>query len=111
MSREITEIIEELLCANPDAILLEPRALYDSCIVGTAFEHDDDWWSDARSKEGGPVFVYDYDKMVAVYAEQAREPIANARLHIEFLLATMWDGDGTPIVVTEFVYEQDDDGG
>lgn len=57
---DFREIIAALGAQNPDALLLEPRSVYDPCVVGMTDEPDDHW-----PRTGGTlVAVYSAEKCI-----------------------------------------------
>jgi len=101
--------IAELILKNPDALLFEPRELYDPCIIGVASTHPDDWWGEERDPEAPPVAIYSYEKVVEAFLKEALEGTTRdeAMEYVDFNMAGAWAGNGTPIIVSSF--EDDDD--
>ena len=80
---EIMGILED---AGADALVMEPRAEYDSCIAGIG-------WRTASD----PVLVYDRAKILEFLQTEMTEE--DAIEHYEFNIVGSWVGDGTPIFV------------
>ena len=80
---EIMGILED---AGVDAMALEPREEYDSCIAGIG-------WRTASN----PVLVYDRAKILEFLQTEMTEE--DAIEHYEFNIVGSWVGDGTPIFV------------
>ena len=59
------EILEALSNYNPDALLLEPRSVYDPCIVGMTDTPEDQW----PREPGFIVAVYDAEMCVEAIME------------------------------------------
>jgi hypothetical protein len=70
-----------------EALLMEPRADYDSCIVGIGFRFSH-----------GPLAVYDIDRVLAVLEKDGISH-EDAVEHFEFNMRGAWSGDGTPIYI------------
>ena len=64
---------------------MEPRADYDSCIVGIGFRFSH-----------GPLAVYDIDRVLAVLEKNGISH-EEAVEYFEFNVRGAWSGDGTPI--------------
>ena len=94
-------VVDELRRRNPDALLLEPREVYDEALVGVTDNPDDHWPRQTNT-------------VVAVYsAEKCIEAIMHATQDCDFVSAEewfsyntsgAWVGENTPT----FVYEDDD---
>ena len=80
---EIMGILED---AGVDAMALEPREEYDSCIAGIG-------WRTASD----PVLIYDRAKILEFLQTEMTEE--DAIEHYEFNIVGSWVGDGTPIFV------------
>ena len=82
----LEEIIGILEDAGANAMALEPREEYDSCIAGIG-------WRTASD----PVLVYDRAKILEFLQTEMTEE--EAIEHYEFNIVGSWVGDGTPIFV------------
>ena len=82
----LEEIIGILEDAGANAMALEPREEYDSCIAGIG-------WRTASD----PVLVYDRAKILEFLQTEMTEE--DAIEHYEFNIVGSWVGDGTPIFV------------
>jgi len=82
----LEEIIGILEDAGANAMALEPREEYDSCIAGIG-------WRTASD----PVLVYDRSKILEFLQTEMTEE--DAIEHYEFNIVGSWVGDGTPIFV------------
>ena len=80
---EIMGILED---AGVDAMALDPREEYDSCIAGIG-------WRTASD----PVLIYDRAKILEFLQTEMTEE--DAIEHYEFNIVGSWVGDGTPIFV------------
>lgn len=85
--------IEKLQALNPDALLMEPRELYDPCVVGITDEPDDHW------PRQTPAWVAIYDAELCVVALMESHPSSSytdALDWVSFNMMGAWMGDGTP---------------
>ena len=77
----LTRLLEILQENNPDAQLMEPRNLYDPCIVGLGHRFND-----------GPIAIYSLNKVFDVQKRwQISEELTDP--------TDIWFGNGTPIYV------------
>jgi len=94
------EILELL---GDKALLLEPREVYDDCLVGVTAEPKDNW----PRKGGVTVAVYDAEKCI----EAIRTKLIDGGSYeaaadwFGFNTSGGWNGEGTPT----FVWPDDDD--
>ena len=79
--QEIVEYLE-----GEEALLLEPRADYDSCLIGIGCRFN-----------SGPLAVYDVDKVLVVLEKSMDEDDAIDYFQVNILGS--WLGDGTPFFV------------
>lgn len=101
------EILLALEAENPDALLLEPREMYDPCVVGMTDEARDHW----PREPGFMVAVYDANKCIEAIANEivhenspaleGEDIWCMAVEHFEFNTSGAWMGQHTPT----FVYE------
>ena len=98
------EITEKLAGLNPEAILFEPRELYDSAIIGLTNEPKDNW---TRPSPSPWVAIYDYDllvestiQMLVPDNEEYKEYdiFEAAQEWVDFNILGLWAGDGTPMI-------------
>ena len=82
----LEEIMGMLEDAGADALVMEPREEYDSCIAGIG-------WRTASD----PVLVYDRAKILEFLQTEMTEE--DAIEHYEFNIVGSWVGEGTPIFV------------
>ena len=89
--------------ANPDAVLFEPRDVYDSCVTSIARHHDGDYWVDLRAPgDTAPVVaVYDHDLLTAAVATLLDGDMEAADEWLDFNMLQGWLGDGTPMIVSQ----------
>ena len=80
--------IEDIL-SEGEALLMEPRDQYDSCLVGVGYRFHD-----------GPLAVYDIDRVLSVLGEEMSE--GDAQEWFEYNTLGAWVGEGTPIFVRLF---------
>ena len=80
--------IEDIL-SEGEALLMEPRDQYDSCLVGVGYRFHD-----------GPLAVYDMDRVLSVLGEEMSE--GDAQEWFEYNTLGAWVGEGTPIFVRLF---------
>jgi hypothetical protein len=76
-----------------EALLMEPRADYDSCVVGLGYRFS-----------SGALAVYDIDQVLRVLGEGGVDE-EEAIEYFEFNVIGSWMGDGTPIFVRLFQEE------
>ena len=91
----LPEDVEEAL-EGSEAQRLEPRELYDPCVIGLGYRFHD-----------GPLLVYSLPEVIALHrgAEMSDEEVdeEGAMEHFEYNVIGGWRGSGTPI----FVYERE----
>ena len=80
--------IEDIL-SEGEALLMEPRDQYDSCLIGVGYRFHD-----------GPLAVYDMDLVLSVLGEEMNEE--DAQEWFEYNTLGAWMGNGTPIFVRLF---------
>ena len=80
--------IEDIL-SEGEALLMEPRDQYDSCLIGVGYRFHD-----------GPLAVYDMDRVLSVLGEEMSE--GDAQEWFEYNTLGAWVGEGTPIFVRLF---------
>ena len=94
-------LIDALAELNPGALLLEPRDVFDSAVVGITTMPDDHW---PRELPSQAVAVYDYDLLVEAQAAQCGDDVEPSEAH---LMAVEWiehntigayAGEATPVV-------------
>jgi hypothetical protein len=84
MVLDLDDALEEL---DDEALLMEPRSQFDSCICGIG----------ARF-HSGPLVAYDVDKVLeSLKAEGMTEE--EAMEHFDYNIAGSWVGEGTPIFI------------
>jgi hypothetical protein len=108
------EITERLADLNPEAILFEPRELYDSAIIGLTNQPKDNW---TRTSPSPWVAIYDYDllvkstiQMLGPDTEESKEYdiFEAAQEWVDFNILGLWAGDGTPMIKA-FDPDEDED--
>lgn len=108
----MTNLLEALTGINPNALLFEPRDLYDRCIVAIARSHAEDGWAGNRpSGEDAPfVAVYDLDALIeATLVDFDGEGGYEAAVEwVGFNMTGGWLGPDTPIVVPWFKTPDED---
>ena len=87
-----SEIVAELQKRNPDALLLEPRELYDKCLVGFTDQPNDHW----PRKKRVFVAIYDAQTCVEEFAEVEEVDLQTSVEWFEYNTALAWDGENTP---------------
>ena len=96
---EPAELTRELAKLNPDALLLEPRELYDRALVGITDAPADHW---PRSQHARVfVAVYSRERCIELIMEEGDEDHAEAIEYFEFNTSGAWCGPGTPTFVSE----------
>ena len=98
------KIVRELTKRNPDALLMEPREVYDEALIGITDNPDDHW----PRKPGVWIAVYDGDRVINLMTESylSEEDLADEELleearlaaqdHMSYNAAGGWLGPGTP---------------
>lgn len=87
------EVLSELTRINPDALLLEPREMYDKALVGMTDEPDDHW-----PRTGAMVAVYDRDLCIEVLREELGSYDAAVEW-FEYNTSGAWVGPNTPTFI------------
>jgi hypothetical protein len=82
--------MEEELASNEEACVLEPRDVFDSCIVGIGYRFGD-----------GPLAVYCIPKVLEAMQTEDMDEEAT-REYFEFNTLRAWMGNGTPLFVELF---------
>ena len=96
---------------NPDALLFEPRDLYDRCVVALAQAHPEDAWARNRllGEDAPCVAVYDRDALVkAILVGFDGGECEDAAEWVDFNMAGGWLGPNTPIVVSWSASDDED---
>jgi hypothetical protein len=96
---------------NPNAMLFEPRDLYDRCVVALAQALRGDAWARNRlSGEDAPcVAVYDRDALIkAILGDDGEMGYEDAAEWVDFNMAGGWLGPNTPIVVSWSASDDED---
>ena len=86
------EILEALDKLNPQALLLEPRDVYNPALVGVTDDPKDDWTRESR------VYVAVYDEVACIEAimKWLDCDSATAEEWFGFNTSGGWAGEGTP---------------
>lgn len=90
------QILRALATSNPEALLLEPRGLYDAALVGITQVPEDHW----PREPGVWVAVYSREKCIDLIAKDAGCDVMDAIEHFEFNVSGGWNGSGTPTFVS-----------
>jgi len=85
-------LVQRLARKNPQALLLEPRHIYDEALIGVTNEPEDHWKRDP----GIYVAVYDEDKCVDVVMSWLDCDDQEAQEWLSFNTYGAWAGEGTP---------------
>ena len=85
----LTEILEHLEEFGEEALLMEPRSDYDSCIIGVGHRFHD-----------GPLAIYSVERILAVLQGDGMDE-ESAMEWFDFNIIGGWHGEGTPIYVRE----------
>ena len=88
----VETLLEQLVRQNPQALLLEPRDVYDEALVDVTNEPKDHW--DRSNKVY--VAVYDEDKCVDVVMSWLDCDYEEAQEWLDFNTYGAWAGEGTP---------------
>jgi hypothetical protein len=86
------QIIRRLVELNPDALLLEPREVYDAALVDITNDPKDDW----ERKTNTYVAVYDTDKCIDAIMDWFEVGHEEAVEWFSFNTSGAWVGEGTP---------------
>ena len=86
------EVLKELEALNPDAMLLEPRDIYDPALIGITDDPNDSWPRQARIH----VAVYDVDKCLEAIMGWLGCGFDEACDWFGFNTSGAWAGEGTP---------------
>ena len=92
MYRVVENLVQRLTQQNPEALLLEPRHIYDEALIDVTNEPDDHWKRDP----GIYVAVYDEDKCVNVVMSWLDCDDQEAQEWLSFNTYGAWAGEGTP---------------
>jgi len=77
---------------DPEALLLEPREVYDKALIGTTDAPDDHW----PRKGGTRVAVYSDVKCIEAIMEWSKTSYEEALDWFEYNTSGAWVGEGTP---------------
>lgn len=86
------EILAALKAKNPDALLLEPRDIYDPCIVDMTDAPDDHW----PREPGFTVAVYSAEMCIEATADSGDGSWQAAAEYFDYNMAGSWLGPNTP---------------
>lgn len=86
------DLIAQLADKNPEALLLEPRDVYDPCVIGITNEPDDNW---TRAQQVY-VAVYDSDRCIEAIMGWAECDYTAAIEWFSYNTSGAWAGNGTP---------------
>ena len=87
-----TEILNQLQQHNPEALLLEPREVYDKALVGVTNTPDDHW----PRTNGIWVAVYDEELCLEAIMEWHECGYSDAADWLGHNTSGAWAGEGTP---------------
>lgn len=86
-----------------DSLLLEPRLVFDSCLVGVTDSPNDKW----PRKEKKVVAVYDTDKTIEAIAFWLECSEDEAIEWFEYNTSGAWLGEGTPTFSRGIIQEEE----
>jgi hypothetical protein len=86
----LAEILRHLEEYGEEALLMEPRADYDDCIIGVGSRFHD-----------GPLAIYSVERILAVLMREGVAYEEEAQELFDFNVIGGWFGPGTPIYVNE----------
>ena len=86
------KLVQRLARQNPEALLLEPRHIYDEALIDVTNEPKDHW----TREPGIYVAVYDEDKCVDVAMSWLDCEDQEAQEWLSFNTYGAWAGEGTP---------------
>lgn len=93
-------VVDELRQKNPDALLLEPREVYDEALIGVTDSPDDQWPRETNTV----VAVYSAEKCIEVIMRADGCDYFAAQEWFNYNTSGAWVGENTPT----FVWEDDD---
>ena len=85
----LAELLEHLEEYGEEALLMEPRAEYDECIVGIGYRFSD-----------GPLAIYSVERVLAVLQGDGMDE-EDAIEWFDYNVIGGWNGPGTPIYIRE----------
>jgi hypothetical protein len=85
----LSEDIDEILDGD-DAMLLEPRDLFDACVIGIA------------ERINLRVAAYDVDKVLQALMDHHGMDEEEAQEYFDFNIAGSWVGEGSPVFLYLF---------
>ena len=85
----LTELLEHLEVYGEEALLMEPRAEYDECIVGIGYRFHD-----------GPLAIYSVERVLSVLQDDGMDE-EDAIEWFDFNIIGGWNGPGTPMYIRE----------
>jgi hypothetical protein len=88
------EVLQALEAQNPDALLLEPRDMYDSALVGLTDNPKDDW----QRPDDTTVAVYSAERCIDILVGEGLSE-EDAREWFFYNTAGAWVGRHTPTFV------------
>lgn len=88
----MNQYIQRLAALNPEALLLEPRDVYDSCVVDITDNPDDDW----PRQTPAWVAVYDGEAVIEATSQANGSSLEEAAEHVGYNMVGAWLGEGTP---------------
>ena len=88
----VAEVLRDLEELNPDALLLEPRDVYDPALIGITDDPNDSWPREARIH----VAIYDSDKCIEAIMGWMDCDYNDAVDWFGFNTSGAWVGEGTP---------------
>ena len=89
---EPSQVIAYLSQENPEALLLEPRELYDRALIGVSTAPEDHWDRESSSC----VAVYSTERVLKVLMEMLSCDYQGALDFYLYNTAGSWRGSGTP---------------
>lgn len=90
------ELVARLAELNPDALLLEPRTVFDAALIGMTDKAADHW----PRKEAPLVAVYDEDKCIKAIMQWLGCDYGDALDYYSFNTAGAWVGENTPTIIS-----------
>jgi hypothetical protein len=88
----VAEVLKDLEDLNPDALLLEPRDVYDPALIGITDLPNDSW----PRKDRIHVAIYDSDKCIEAIMGWMGCDYNDAVDWFGFNTSGAWVGEGTP---------------
>lgn len=94
-------LLSSIAALNPDAILYEPRELFDRAIVGLICDPADRWEGARVDSPGTWVVVYSFHRAVSVLVAEGEGDFETASEWVSYNSMGGWYGPETPTWIDE----------